>query len=913
MRVSFPSHPVSSASYIHLRHTANHYRVVSYLTLIGMLATLVTSTAPATERVLGYVSVAHGSGFGRAWDVQVDNSGNTYYAGSFDGSIDFDPGPGDFSFSSTGQARLFISKLDPTGNLLWAKQFHGEFNLNHINLALDDVGNVFAIGTFEGTVDLDPGPGLFQLTGPTSSSTFTLSLDTDGNFRWANAVDNAFATSIDVDGAGNVYYVGLFRGLVDLDPGPGTELRDGGDGGLFVTKLDTAGQFQWVTHVGEGTGRRSFEPPYIAVDDAGTVHVAGSFSGTLDFDPGPGVLTLSSNPSGSRDTRNAAYTLKFESGGDLLWGRVVVGDAPVVVTAMDVDSSGNICTAGYFYDTADFDPNAGSAPLTSDGNIDVYVTKLNSAGQYLWARSLGGPDSDTPAAIAFAPSGAIHLTGTFMDTADLDPGPETALFTSAGFRNSFIVVLDEAGLMEWAGATESYESNGIVVDLSGNTITVGNFRETNDLDPSPSVLEQTPNGDGDSYVLKIEPQSAPVAHEDAGETAANAILAVLSTPDSDSLLANDTDANMAATLQVTGFDDTSAQGANVSVNADGTFQYDPTGAVALRSLSQGESLEDQFSYTVSDGLDEATATVSITIHGVSPSADSIVPATTGPTNAAAIEFAVTFSEEVVNFNDVGDMVVLNTGTLSTGVTVAGGPQTYTVSVTGVSGDGSIALAVNTESDVVNTFDVGLVSSVTSAEVIIDNTGPVITITDNADATNVINCSDGGFSDPGATATDAVDGPVEVTASGVINSAVPGTYTITYRALDSAGNESASIRSVVVLDECSPPFEATLTQASEDLIATFADADTNGDNRLSLAEAQAALSSLTQAQFDALDSDRDGFLSTSELETRTMTDGGCNFAGVKIQDLRTKIADAFLLALSVVTLLALRGRFSGVEK
>ncbi len=916
MRVQSQGIPVSKANRIRPHDAPSQLSIVTYLLLLSILTTLIAPFAGATERVLGYVSVATGSGFGRAWDVQTDDVGNTYYSGFFRGSVDFDPGPEDFSFSSTGEDRLYISKLDPMGNFLWAKQFHGEFGLNRIELAVDEQGNVLAIGAFSGTVDFNPGAGLFQLTATASESAFVLSLDADGDFRWANELDVVSADDIATDDGGNVYVVGKFRDTVDFDPGPGTDIRDGGDGGLFVSKLDTAGQFQWALHLGEGAGNRSFQPPYIAVDDAGLLYVAGSFSGTLDFDPGPEVLTLSSNPTSSRDTNEAAFTLKLQANGDLVWARVLDEQKEIIVTSLAVDSSGSVYTTGYFQDTIDIDPNAGTVTLTSAGNLDAYVSKLDSAGQLLWARSLGGPESDIPSAIAVDASGAVHVTGTFMDTADLDPGPETALFTGAGYKSAFIVILDEAGLLEWAGTiggSDQDEGNGIAVDPAGNSIVVGNFRLTSDLDPGPGVLNFTSGGDGDPYVLKIEPQYAPVAHDDAGETAANAILSIVSTPVSDSLLANDTDANMAAILVVSDFEETSTQGADVSVNTDGTFEYDPTDSVALRSLAQGESVEDQFSYTVSDGLDEATATVSITVHGVSPSADTIVPNTTGPTNAAAIDFAVTFSEEVVNFNDVSDMVVMNTGTLSTGVTVAGGPQTYTVSVTGVSGDGSIALAVNTESDVVNAFDVGLVSSVTSAEVIIDNTGPVITITDNSDATNVINCSDGGFSDPGATATDAVDGPVEVTASGSINSAIPGTYPITYRAVDSAGNESTTIRSVIVLDECSPTFEATLTRASEDLRAGFSDADSNGDNRLSLAEAQAALSSLTQAQFDALDSDRDGFLSTSELEARTESGGGCNFTGVKLQDLRTKIADAFLLALSVVTLLALRGRFSGVEK
>lgn len=173
MRVQSQGIPVFSANHTRPYGATNPFRLVACLTIFGMIVTLATTTSQATERVLGYVSVATGSGFARAWDVQTDDVGNVYYAGFFSGSIDFDPGPGDFSFSSTGEERLYISKLDPSGNLLWAKQFHGEFGFNRIKLAMDDQDNVFAIGAFAGTVDFNPGAGLFQLTATSSESAFS--------------------------------------------------------------------------------------------------------------------------------------------------------------------------------------------------------------------------------------------------------------------------------------------------------------------------------------------------------------------------------------------------------------------------------------------------------------------------------------------------------------------------------------------------------------------------------------------------------------------------------------------------------------------------------------------------------------------------------------------------------------------
>jgi len=112
-------------------------------------------------------------------------------------------------------------------------------------------------------------------------------------------------------------------------------------------------------------------------------------------------------------------------------------------------------------------------------------------------------------------------------------------------------------------------------------------------------------------------------------------------------------------------------------------------------------------------------------------ATSIVPATTGPTNATSISFNVAFSDSVVNFNNAADLVIAHSGTANSGVSISGGPQNYTVNVTGLSGTGSFTLAVSTASDVQSPGGAPVVSSVTSAAVAIDNTAPGATLSSAA--------------------------------------------------------------------------------------------------------------------------------------------------------------------------------------
>ena len=103
---------------------------------------------------------------------------------------------------------------------------------------------------------------------------------------------------------------------------------------------------------------------------------------------------------------------------------------------------------------------------------------------------------------------------------------------------------------------------------------------------------------------------------------------------------------------------------------------------------------------------------------------NIVPSTFSPTRGGTVSFAVGFDVAVVNFDSAGDVIVTETGTVShTGIEILGGPQDYTVNVTGVSGEGSISIAVSTASDIHDGLGNALSSSVTSSEVTVDSDAP----------------------------------------------------------------------------------------------------------------------------------------------------------------------------------------------
>jgi len=390
----------------------------------------------------------------RGTSIVVDASGNVYTSGYFQGIADFDPGAGTSNLTSTGSWDIFILKLDAAGNFLWAKNMGGIIGDRGNSMAVDGSGNVYTTGLFQGTGDFDPGAGTSNLTSAGDYDIFISKLNASGNFLWAKSMGGTSfegGYSIAVDGSGNVYTTGFFQGTVDIDPGAGTSnFTSAGSYDIFISKLDTAGNFLWAKSMGATIDDRGYS---IAVDGSANVYTTGLFHGTVDFDPGAGTNNLTS--AGSEDI----FISKLDAAGNFLWAKSMGGTSTDISTAIAVDGSGNIYTTGYFYGTADFDPGAGTSNLTSVGNYDIFISKLDAAGNFLWAKSMGGTIGDRGYSIAVDGSGNVYTTGYFNGTADFDPGAGTSNLTSAGLEDIFISKLD-------------LTSVGILENSFGNTLAV---------------------------------------------------------------------------------------------------------------------------------------------------------------------------------------------------------------------------------------------------------------------------------------------------------------------------------------------------------------------------------------------------------------------------------------------------------
>jgi len=436
-----------------------------------------------------------GTTFDRGYSIAVDVSGNVYNTGYFSGKADFDPGPGTFNLTSVGSIDVFVQKIDAHGNLIWAKQMGGTNFDQGCSITVDASGNVYTTGSFEGKVDFDPGPGTTYLTSAGQADIFVQKLNTDGNLVWAKQIGGLtddIGRSIAIDTSGNIYITGSFNGTTEFS-------LDEKYYDILVQKLNNNGDLLWAKKIG-GTGND--EGLSITVDLSGNVYTAGLFYGTVNFDPGTGEAIHKS--AGSADI----FIQKLNTSGDFLWMKQVGGIYGDIANSIAVDASGNVYTTGFFYKTVDFDPGLGVANLISVGGIDIFVQKLDTNGDFLWAKQMGGISDDVAKSLALDTSANVYITGYFTGTADFDPGTGINNLTSAGSSNTFIQKLDADGDFIWAKQMGG-NSASIISDVSGNIYITGSFLGTVDFDPWAGKSLLSSPGNEDIFVLKLNSCYSP--------------------------------------------------------------------------------------------------------------------------------------------------------------------------------------------------------------------------------------------------------------------------------------------------------------------------------------------------------------------------------------------------------------------
>ncbi|MEQ9376204.1 MAG: BspA family leucine-rich repeat surface protein [Imperialibacter sp.] len=308
--------------------------------------------------------------------IAVDGSGNVYTAGSFDGTTDFDPGVGDASVVAQDYDSFF-SKLDANGDFVWVKTIGGSLLSTIVSdMTIDASGNIYAVGTTNGVIDLDPGIGTSNMAFSGTTATFLLKLDAAGVFQWGNSMvsDDVLGITglaIGLDASDQVYTVGYFAGVADFDPtnGPVNVTATGSALDAYISKHDDLGGFLWGRTF---SGTIETTANSLVVSGLGDVTVAGYFDGTTDFDPS--VATQNITSAGSYDI----FIVQLDPTGDIVSFAENIGSSTSEQPEdIAIDGGGRIYLTGLFDGTTDLDPNAGVSNFISAGSGDIFIASYS--------------------------------------------------------------------------------------------------------------------------------------------------------------------------------------------------------------------------------------------------------------------------------------------------------------------------------------------------------------------------------------------------------------------------------------------------------------------------------------------------------------------------------------------------------
>ncbi len=308
----------------------------------------------------------------RVWDTQmyvavsallgiaIDGSSCIYLSGYFEGTMDFDPGPGTSEYTSNGGVDAYLSKFDADGNFVWARTWGGSYNGTYdyydyyesgAGVVIDSSGYVYVTGIFGDTVDFDPGPDIEEHTADGTTDAFLSKFDSNGNFQWAQNWANT-GWGIAIDDQDYIFISGM------------------DDDGAYIEKFNANGESQWSSHWGAAT---SYD---VALDGTGNIFVTGYYEDTVDFDPGPDILEFTSE--GSYDV----FLSSLDSDGALRWTRVW-GDSGLDWAAdVAVTDAGDSYVPGTFQYKVDFFFGPGIDERESLGSLDIFLVKYPPDGNW---------------------------------------------------------------------------------------------------------------------------------------------------------------------------------------------------------------------------------------------------------------------------------------------------------------------------------------------------------------------------------------------------------------------------------------------------------------------------------------------------------------------------------------------------
>lgn len=415
--------------------------------------------------------------------IMIDGGDRILLGGSFE--IDLDLG-GAAPLASAGGYDPFAAVLSPTGAHVWSNSY-GTATINQFarKLVTDSLGNLILAGHFTGQINF----GGTTLDAGASSDVYVAKFASNGTHIWSKSFGSTGIQElweVEVDGT-EIIVSGRY--LNDLDFG--TPLPTAAGFQTFVARLDANGDEVWAKAFTTSSGTNHNRG--LAIDVTGDVYVAGYHQGTTDFGDSVGVTS---------DVGTDGYVAKLaKANGNLVWKQVTAGTGVQAGIDVAVDSTGATIWMGYLEGPTMI---GGGATIDTAGARDMFVAKLDAAGDHVWSQTFGDGADQLPgvvpqAAVVVDGNDNIVIAGSTMGTVDFG-----GCALPASGEDVFVLGLDAAGVHLFSrmfGDASVEQPTDLAVKSSGEIVVVGIFED--DIDFGGGA--HTSAGGYDIFVTRLSP------------------------------------------------------------------------------------------------------------------------------------------------------------------------------------------------------------------------------------------------------------------------------------------------------------------------------------------------------------------------------------------------------------------------
>jgi len=458
---------------------------------------LICTSLSASAQFYGWSKSIGGSGADTCAALALDNQANLYILGSFSGTGEFrnDSISVSDKLTSSGNDDVFLQKRTKKGKYLFSKKIGGKGNDRPSNMIYYK-GSIYISGTIEDTVDF--GIEKVAPIGKGLRSIFLAKMDTLGKCIWVKTIGDsaqsrARSLAINKDG---IYLSGEISGKVD---------NVTQNNAMFIQKLDFNGSIIWTKTFGT---KRNVISNAIASDSLGNIYNVGALIGVdVSFKPLP---SKDSSLSSSFNTIADIFMQKLNANGELIWakktGATAADEANTIVIKGD-----EVYIAGYFNGTVDFDfSTTGTTNLKSNGGRDIFVSKYDLNGKFIWVKQIGNTKDETARQLEIDKYKNIYLSGTFNNSAGTTTDFMGKQMGTAGTNDAFCIKFDTQGKIkvdkdgkflakQFAGSGSDL-GTAIKADTMNNVFISGSYAGSLSLDPNAKA--NTANGPNDIFIYK---------------------------------------------------------------------------------------------------------------------------------------------------------------------------------------------------------------------------------------------------------------------------------------------------------------------------------------------------------------------------------------------------------------------------